>query len=388
MGTLSARSPPTPQQVKPLPRASGPSESRLASQEYIHKTSTKQGEILGTAIKTDHVKSEFVPTNRVTRVSHKLVKEEPNIRLVHRTEKLMGPERVIHPSGKLCKSSNKGGYYDDELPDLPSVPAQIPDSRTVQTLHSPPTVRRSTSRQLESTGSIPPADQVSDVLSGYIIDNSLAVTTQHITTPVTRAVQTPRVEQTVSDVLSGYVYKTTQVQTMATSSTMGTPISPIKPPELTRVVETTETQNVTIGQLEVITPDVDLLEPTNESRVVTTDHLDELEQAEITAAANRNAELHLLLDDDQENSRVVATSNNPIVREQTEIDAAETLLQLRDTDTADTSQDDNKEPANDLNPDTMDMDTPVDNEVLLPVDAPMLEDFAKGHGKKLRKLLI
>ena len=174
--------------MKPLPRASGPSESRLASQEHIRKTTSKQGTILGTAIKKDIVKKEIVPSNRVTRVSHKLVKEEPNIRLVHRKEKLMGPERVIHASGKLCKSSNKGGYYDDELPDLPAVSSQIPDSRAVQTLHSPPAVRRSTPKQRVST-------DVSDILSGYIIDNnSRTVTTQRRivqSQPDSCVVQTP-----------------------------------------------------------------------------------------------------------------------------------------------------------------------------------------------------
>ena len=94
----------------------------------------------------------------------------------------MGPERIIHPSGKLCKKSNKGGYFDDELSDLPAVPTQIPGSRSVQTVHSLPTVRPSTSRQRTSTAAIPPADQVSDVLSGYIIDHkSRTVATQRST---------------------------------------------------------------------------------------------------------------------------------------------------------------------------------------------------------------
>ena len=154
-GTLSMRSPDTSKKRKILPRASGPSESRIASQEYItqeRKNTTKPGTILGTAVKTEIVKKEFVPSNRITRVSHKLVKEEPNIRMIHRKEKLMGPEKIIHPSGKLCKSSNKGGYFDDELPDLPTVslplpmPLALPGSRSGQTIRSPPPVRRSSSR--------------------------------------------------------------------------------------------------------------------------------------------------------------------------------------------------------------------------------------------------
>ena len=137
------------------------------------------------------------------------MKEEPTIRMVHRTEKLMGPERVIHPCGKLCKSSNKGGYFDDELPDLPAVPTQVPGSRIVQTPHSPPTIRRTTSRPCASTETIPSTEGVSDVLSGYITSHkSRPVTTQHMDVhqqPDSRVVQTTRMEQSISDVLSGYV---------------------------------------------------------------------------------------------------------------------------------------------------------------------------------------
>ena len=66
----------------------------------------------------------------------------------------------------------------------------------------------------------------------------------------------------------------------------------------------------------------------------------------------------------------MATNNVPVAREQSEIEAAETLLQLRDTDTADTSQDDEAP--------EMEKDTPEENENLMPVDAPMQEDFTKN----------
>ena len=73
----------------------------------------------------------------------------------------------------------------------------------------------------------------------------------------------------------------------------------------------------------------------------------------------------------------MATHRDPIVREQTEIEAAKTLLQLRDTDTADTSQDDEEPPADAPTHDAVEIDIPEENENLLPVDAPMQEDFAK-----------
>ena len=87
-GTVTVRSPRSSH--KPLPRASGPSADRLVAQEYI--TQEKHGQIIGTAIKLENVKKEVIHSNRLTRVSHKLVKEEPSIHMVHRKEKLMGPE--------------------------------------------------------------------------------------------------------------------------------------------------------------------------------------------------------------------------------------------------------------------------------------------------------
>ena len=186
------------------------------------------------APRTELIKKEFIPSNRITRVSHKLVKEEPSIRLVHRKEKLMGPERIIHPSGKLCKKSNRGGYYDDELPDLPAVPAvpavpaRVPESRSGQTLNSPPAVRPSTIQQTH---------QVSDVLSGYILDHqSRTVATQRephrvVQTlqaalpqnkeprPRYQSLQTSHREQTVSDILSGYIPKGNRIRPNATQCT-------------------------------------------------------------------------------------------------------------------------------------------------------------------------
>ena len=133
-GTVVSRSPVSAN--KPLPRASGPSAERLAAQSYI--------------INEKRVKLEPVASNRLARVSRKLVKEEPDVHIIHRKEKLMGPERVIHPSGKLCKTHNKGGFWDDELPDL--VPPRSSTTVTNETLKetrelkSPPKATRCSRR--------------------------------------------------------------------------------------------------------------------------------------------------------------------------------------------------------------------------------------------------
>ena len=204
-------------------------------------------------------------------------------------------------------------------------------------------------------------------------------------------------------------------------------MTPLKPPEVSRFVVTPESEPrpTTANQVEMVTPGANLeksvtesrsvittqtdsvskdtrLTDYNKSRSVTTDLDDELEQAELTAAADRNIELHLLLDDEQGDSRFVATNTDLTGIEQTEIEAAETLLQLRDTDTADTSQDEeattDAPKHNDMEIDTpeeneilsqdeeattdapthdnMEIDIPDENEILLPVDAPMQEDFA------------
>ena len=89
--------------------------------------------------------------------------------MVHRKEKLMGPECVIHPSRKLCKTSNKGGYWDDELPDLPAVPMPkqtsktLPHSRSGQTLQSPPKVHRTSTRHRTCTETAPIMTNVGQV---------------------------------------------------------------------------------------------------------------------------------------------------------------------------------------------------------------------------------
>ena len=121
-GTLLSKSLSTPKKI--LPSTRGPSESRIASQEMImqkRNITAHKERIIGTAIKTENIKKEIVPITRSSCICHKLIKEEPTIRMTHRKEKPEGPERVVHPSSRLCRKGNKGGYWDNELPDLPTV---------------------------------------------------------------------------------------------------------------------------------------------------------------------------------------------------------------------------------------------------------------------------
>ena len=149
------------------------------------------------------MKKEVVPSNRFTRVSHKLVKEEPNICLVHRKEALTGPEQVIHPCGTLCKRSNKGGYYDDELPDLPSVPSQ-PITR-VRAIKSPPKASRHTTRSSSHVVATP-ITSVASLLSGFFpltSSETRTVTTPTVSSQLQQVKNTSHAKQSVSGVLSG-----------------------------------------------------------------------------------------------------------------------------------------------------------------------------------------
>ena len=87
--TVIEKSPPISKKI--LPRATGPSETRLAAQEMIkqERTSSRHmDKVIGTVM----VKREFVQSTRASRIQNKLIKEEPNIRLVHRKEKT--PENI------------------------------------------------------------------------------------------------------------------------------------------------------------------------------------------------------------------------------------------------------------------------------------------------------
>ena len=137
-GTVIEKSPPLSKKI--LPRATGPSETRLAAQEMIkqERTSAKQADkIIGTVT----VKKELVQSTRASRIQNKLIKEEPNIRLVHRKEKTPENVRIVvtHPSGRLCRHPDRGILGIDELPDLPS-------AQPASQLRSPPRVSRTPGR--------------------------------------------------------------------------------------------------------------------------------------------------------------------------------------------------------------------------------------------------
>ena len=417
-GTVTVKSPETTTSKKILPLASAPSESRIASQEYIsqeRRSASKLGTTVTTAMKSEIVKKEPVISNRITRISHKLVKEEPNIRLVHRKEKLMGPVKVIHPSGKLCKSSNRGGFFDDELPDLPTVSTPLPQlgSRTGQTVHSPPAVQRASSRQRTCTASSTQCANVSDVLSGYI--STLETPMNVVTTKESRVVQTPRSIQAISSVLSGYIPLSSKINQDAQQLIL--PSDAVSTVKSRSVVTSTH-----VEELENDRPVVQLVEsriPTTNEQTYQMDDLDDLEQAEMEAAAERDTELHLLLDDDHDESRAVVTEKGvaaiemdeeiqPPTRAVVTEDYSQTIndnqdIQEDDTETQAPSRaavtDDDAHPigedkskAAEINRDqtelevaetllqlqSTDVDTePDDNELIMPVDAPKQDDFIK-----------
>ena len=215
----------------------------------------------------------------------------------------MGPVKVIHPSGKLCKSSNRGGFFDEELPDLPPVSTPLPQSgsRTGQTIRSPPSVRRASSRQRTCTASLTQGPDVSDVLLGYI--STLETPINVVTTKESRVVQTPLGIQSVSSVLSGYVSLSCNInqdvqQLVSQSDTVIT--------DKSRSLVTSKHA----GDLEDNRPKLQVEESRISTTIEQTYQFDDLEQAEMEAAAERNTELHLLLDDDHDGTRAVVTEKD------------------------------------------------------------------------------
>ena len=143
---------------KPLPKANGPSTARLASQEAIRKDriSKKSPVIHKTSRK---VVTSMIQRQPITKLeygepitrSKKLIKPEPDIFMVHQTNKKNVTWHDVHPDGTCCSKghpkpcSRANQLGEDELPDL--VPAS--HSRNVATsanalgpLISPPPIER------------------------------------------------------------------------------------------------------------------------------------------------------------------------------------------------------------------------------------------------------
>ena len=402
---MSAKSPKSPRVAqKPLPKASGPSADRLAAQEYI--TQEKRGQVIGTAIKLENVKKEAVASNRFTRVSHKLVKEEPTIRMVHRKEALTGPERVIHPCGTLCKRSNKGGYYDDELPDLPSIPSQSTTEETF--LKSPPKATRRATRS-SSRVVATSITNVASLLSGFFpltSSETRSVTTLSVSSRKQEVETTSRANQSVSDVLSGYVpitqsrsVTTTASQETLSSVILSTPVSTQPPqiPSRVLVTPTSSSRSVTtpkslLSASKKTPSKTDTVSTDYDTRVVQTNtpctniwestEPDEMDLADIQEETERTTALHDLLDDpspsravatlelqpppDNSNFQTMATKEQEVDREPNVMEVAKTLLQLHGTD---------------------DTDIMEENEKLLPVDAPKQPDLVKEMAHLLGEAL-
>ena len=316
-GTLTARSPSNTRKVPP--KASGPSETRMAAQEMIKqgkklsKQSHAEKQLADQAPVTSKIKKEPIISTRQSRIQHKLVKEEPTIHIVHRKEKTPENVRTIvrHRSGRLCRSSNQG-LFNDELPDLPHV----------LDLHSPPRIPRTNKPTYASSFSVPhtsfepsaPTRSELEELLGSENNGSHVVQTE--STPSTALI------------LSGYLTDARLQHTTLTTQ-QASKLSE-------RVVVTSELEtgeNTRQDDTELVLEDVSILESVqDESRAVVTGTETDLNNMP-------------LLDPAQSDTRAVVTD-----REQNELDTAEALLILQGSD---------------------------DNSQTLPVDAPKQIDFAK-----------
>ena len=371
--------------------------------------------------------------------------------ITHRKEQLLGPERVIHPSGKLCKTHNKGGYWDDELPDLvPPTPSTTVTNEILKetlVLKSPPKATRC-SRRISSRLVATPVTCVASLLSGFFPEAASTVTSRPETTTATLNTGTLQMAKShdqpiissTSAVLSGYLTTAPTRNVTTTPRVMKTPkesltsafktsttldiTSPEKIPgneesttRNTRTVPTNEAEipdGITLesetGQTRIVTTDEnDQLQPDKQTEIVTLmpDDVDEMDLLEINEAAVKRSALHDLLDDptpsrdvttaeikqsqppdtdetecNTSDSRVVTTctthpAENPASpesqenitplragiteqiisdREPSDLEVAETLLQLHDATSPEPSS---------------------ENEQLLPVDAPKQVDIVK-----------
>ena len=152
----------SPKKRKILPSASGPSESRIASQrmitrELLQKQTQAKGlnttaTIIGTCIKAEDkedkksVKRAIKQETENKEQLHKRIKlEATDIHMVHRTNPAESTKRwnYIHPSGSPCgrKHRLRGNLRSDELPDLVlPVPTSINPNAVVQSPVSTPQV--------------------------------------------------------------------------------------------------------------------------------------------------------------------------------------------------------------------------------------------------------
>ena len=158
--------------------------------------------IIGHATVTTNIKKEPIISTRQSRIQHKLIKKEPTIHFVHRKEKTPENVRQIvrHPSGHLCRSSNPD-LFDNELPDLPTVPGSNlwspPRISRTETQFPPshpivkPTIDPNDTSNLEEvlgyensrivqTG-LARLDDTLSILSGYLTDKRLQLTSRQQT---------------------------------------------------------------------------------------------------------------------------------------------------------------------------------------------------------------
>ena len=334
-GTLTSRSPATARKIPP--KASGPSETRIAAQDMITQERksfkpSKQHPAGGTRI-IDHapvktnIKKEPIITTRQSRIQHKLIKEEPTIHLVHRKEKTPENMRQIvrHPSGHLCRRSNPE-LFDNKLPDLPTVPdwnlQSPPRISHTETQFPPinsavnPTIDPNNTSNLEEvlgydnsqivqTG-LARLDDTSSILSGYLTDKHLQPTLRQQTANEQASVMPKEIANTSTD--RSNIENTPRLQTVNE-----------------RVVVTL-TETATTSQEK----------PDTENENMNTPHTNTPDTVPIHSRA-RVTELDV-------------DTTPRTEREQNELETAEALLQLHGSD---------------------------DNSQTLPVDAPKQTDFVK-----------
>ena len=305
------------------------------------------------------------------------MKEEPDVHITHRKEKLMCPERVIHPSGKLCKTHNKGGYWDDELPDL--VPPSSSTTATKESLElkSPPRASRCSTR-ISSRLVATPVTCVASLLSGFFPESTSTMTSRFETTTVTPSTNTntntigtlpiaktqeQSITSSTSDVLSGYlpIVPARDVTTPRVGITPNmnlTPASntaitlditsPVKAPrneESTNIMPSTTSDTRTVPTYEAtrnvknVIPDGIILDTDmGQTRIVTTNEndtiqphmpteienllpadVDEMDSLEINEAAARRSALHALLDDPTPSRDVATTETGLSLTSDTEV---------------------------------------------------------------------
>ena len=167
-GIRSAKS---PRNDKPLPRASGPSTTRMAAQQMINDQKTNANKTVCTTDITSIKREQSPRANR-----HALVKPEPGIFMVYKKPKDNVYWHYAHTDGKPCPSGAHGvckrkrsRHKPEDDMYLPDLPASPPATRSV--------VTRSITECLDNID-VNTKAAIKTVLSGYVRQPRSVSTTQ------------------------------------------------------------------------------------------------------------------------------------------------------------------------------------------------------------------